>query len=373
MPRGRRGPEPRPGKPRTSSEPTTEPASGGDVRAALVERWAGFTWPEPWSVGHEVIPPEALGFVVEERRDRFVVLEAVSGTLTERELETSLRKAARMGDVRVVAGDIVRVEAGFIAEIRPRRTALLRKAAGDRDAPQILAANVGLVLVATALPSDVNPRRLVRYRTAIEASGARMITLLTKVDLVDDPAPFVELIEAELPGVPLLMVAHDARASVEAVRARLGAGTLGLLLGSSGVGKSTLVNLLLGVDAQGVGEVRARDQRGRHTTSTRTALPVPVRVGADGVAAGGGVLIDAPGLRELEPWKSEAGLREVFDDIARFAQGCRFSDCSHDTEPECAVQDAIDRGELEEERLDQFIALRAETARQGGRERRWRR
>jgi ribosome biogenesis GTPase len=219
-------------------------------------------------------------------------------------------------------------ERGVITGVLPRRTAVVRKAAGRAAAAQVMAANVDVVFVVSSLNREWSARRLERYLAVAWAGGARPVVVLNKADLDADPA------------------AAERRAAAVA-------GGAPVFVGSSGVGKSTLVNALLGRAAQATAAVRAGDDRGRHTTVGRHLLVVP---------AGGGVVIDTPGLRELQPWDAEAGLARAFDDVAGLAGACRFRDCRHRGEPGCAVAAAVAAGELAPERLANHFKLAAEAA-----------
>jgi ribosome biogenesis GTPase len=230
-----------------------------------------------------------------------------------------------------------------------RRTCLARKAAGKRTEAQALAANVDTVMVVTSLNADFNPRRLERYLEVAIEGGARPIFVLSKVDLCDDPARFVETACAIAPAAPVIPVSALAGAGIDAVRAEIGPGVTAALVGSSGVGKSTLVNALLGGVAARTGEIRAGDERGRHTTSHRELFLLP----------GGGLLVDTPGLRELSPWGLDEG-PSGFADVEALAERCRFRDCQHEGEPGCAVAEALAEGRLSEGRLLGFQKLLAE-------------
>jgi ribosome biogenesis GTPase len=251
----------------------------------------------------------------------------------------ALREGVAVGDwVLIGSGDAVEV-------VLPRRTVLLRKAAGERAEPQPIAANVDRVLVVTSCDADFNVRRLERYLVAISASGAEARIVLTKADVVDDPTPFVTP-SSEL--APTLLTSAKSGLGLDELRALVGArGTTSAFVGSSGVGKSALVNILLGSEVQREGAVRAYDGRGRHTTTKRTLFFVP----------GGGLVIDTPGMREFQPW--EAPPDDAFEDVLSFAASCRFRDCSHEREPGCAVRAAVASGELPEARYHSWKKLRA--------------
>jgi ribosome biogenesis GTPase / thiamine phosphate phosphatase len=231
-----------------------------------------------------------------------------------------------------------------IEAVLPRRTAFTRSDPWS-DAEEVVAANVDTVLVVTAVGRDFSPRRLERYLAAAHESGAGPVVLVNKADLEPDTAA-VATAQAAAPGVPVHLVSAKTGAGLEQLAAYLAPGRTVALLGSSGVGKSTLANRLAGTELA-TGEVR-EDERGRHTTTRRQLVPLP----------SGGLLLDTPGLRELQ--LSGADLDETFPEIAALAAGCRFRDCSHTHEPGCAVRAAVEAGELPRERLASYVKLAAE-------------
>jgi ribosome biogenesis GTPase len=237
----------------------------------------------------------------------------------------------------------------IIEAVLPRRTAFLRQEAWRRTAAQVLAANVDVAFVVSAFGRDLNPRRLERYLTLAWESGAEPVIVVTKADRSSDPERELAPVRQALARVPTLVASSVTGLGLEDVRGRLGPGRTGVLLGSSGVGKSTLANRLLGRAHFPTRELR-RDERGRHTTARRELVSLP----------GGGVLIDTPGLRELQLWGSVESVERTFDDIAELALGCRFRDCAHDREPGCAVLAAVEGGALTSGRLAGFRKLRRE-------------
>ena len=286
--------------------------------------------------------------VVVQQRGSYTV-ESEHG---ERAAEPSgrLRHEAAEGGLPVT-GDWVGVRGTRIEAVLPRRTAFVRKAAGEAAVQQVVAANFELAFVVAALPDDVNARRLERYVTAVWESGAIPVVVLTKTDLADDVAGATLEVESVAPGVEVHAISSITGEGVEALRALLAPNRTAVLVGSSGVGKSTLVNRLLGEERQAVADVRA-DGRGRHTTTHRELLPVP----------GGGLLLDTPGMRELGLWAEEESLESAFDDVAELAAACRFSDCTHVHEPGCAVRAAVEEGRLDAARLASFHKLARELA-----------
>jgi len=271
-----------------------------------------------------------------------------------------LRMAIRKGEsVRPVVGDWVTFEpsdqesTSVIQAVLPRRTQLARKAAGRTDEEQVVAANVDVVFLVSALTRDLNPRRLERYLALAWDSGAQPVVVLTKADLHEDVAAARERIEALTQGVALHTVSGVTGEGLEALGQYIGGNRTVALIGSSGVGKSTLINRLLGSARMQVGEVR-EDDKGRHTTTHRELFVLPE----------GGLVIDTPGMRELGMLEREEGLLTAFVDIEELAAGCRFSDCRHEKEPGCAVQQALRDGRLAPERLENFHKLVQEVAHQ---------
>jgi len=235
----------------------------------------------------------------------------------------------------------------IIEEVLPRRTVISRKHPGRNSGEQVIAANVDTILLVMALDRDFNLRRLERYLVLSVASGARPVVVLNKVDLCPDFAARIAEVESVAPDVTSIPL--SALDSVGPLRVHIDGRTV-VLLGSSGAGKSTIVNGLLGESHQSTQSVRESDSRGRHTTTSRMLFPLP----------GGGALIDTPGLRELALWAGEDSLDEAFSDIAAVAVGCRFNDCSHEAEPGCAIVEALASGAIPPDRWSSYLKLRAE-------------
>jgi len=248
-------------------------------------------------------------------------------------------------------GDWVGIDltTNLIEALLPRRTTIGRKEVWTAVREQILAANVDVAFLTQALPLDFNVRRLERYLAMAWESGAQPVVLLTKIDLVEDVAYYLAEVEAVTFGsVPVLAVSARTRVGVDELRAWLEPNKTAVLLGSSGVGKSTIVNTLVGEELLATQEVREDDQMGRHTTTRRELILVPT----------GGVVLDTPGIRELQLW--DADLEQTFGDIEEIARRCRFSDCNHDQEPGCAIREALQDGSLSAERWHSYVKLQRE-------------
>jgi len=235
----------------------------------------------------------------------------------------------------------------------PRRTAFSRLAAGLKTEAQVVAANVDVVFVAMGLDGDFNLRRLERYLAVAWGSGASPVVLLTKADRCPDVEGHATAVLATAPGVPVLPISALSGDGLADVLAWLGPGRTAAVIGSSGVGKSTLINVLAGHNVLATREVRAGDDRGRHTTTHRQLVALP----------GGGMIIDTPGMRELGLWDGGDAIGETFAEIDELAASCRFADCRHEHEPGCAVLAAIGDGRLPGERLRNRRKMEREAAR----------
>ena len=291
--------------------------------------------------------------VVEGQRDAYrVVCEAgelpaeITGHLRHVAIDASALPA--VGDwvaIDVVQGE----EKALIHSILPRRTKLSRKEAGKRTAEQVLVTNVDTVFLMMSLNADLNPRRIERYLGTLWDSGARPVIVLSKSDLCLDSSNAVSEIGAAAPAVDVHVISATTGTGVDSLEPYLGPGNTVVLLGSSGVGKSTLINRLFNAEVQKTVEVRSHDDRGRHATTYRRLFSLRA----------GGVLIDTPGMREFQLWDA-AGLDDAFEEIGELAELCRFRDCGHESEPGCAVKLAIEDGRLDALRLSSFRKLKRE-------------
>jgi ribosome biogenesis GTPase len=261
-----------------------------------------------------------------------------------------LREVRTRGATRPVVGDWVEVSPdGQIVALKPRRTRLARKAAGSHDVEQVIAANVDLAFVAAGADGDVNERRLERYLAVVHDGGVEPVVLLMKADVCADIEAERARVQSAVADVDIIVVSARTGEGVDEVARRIAPGRLATLLGSSGVGKSTLVNRLVGEARQKVGDLRD-DGKGRHTTTRREIVLLP----------GGGMLLDMPGMRELGLIDAEQGLGEAFPEVSALTVQCRFRDCQHAQEPGCAVRSALASGALDAARFQSWEKLRDE-------------
>ncbi|MGY3204980.1 ribosome small subunit-dependent GTPase A [Streptomyces sp. TE5632] len=363
----------------TSSFSTSSVSLSASRSSAL----AAYGWDGTWADAFAPYEAEGLlaGRVVRVDRGQCDVVTA-DGTVRADTAFVTPRDPLRV----VCTGDWVAVEPEghtprYVRAYLPRRTAFVRSTSSERSEGQILAANVDHAVIAVSLADELDLARIERFLALAWESGAQPVIVLTKADLVPDAvtrAHLVQDVETTAPGVPVLAVSAQEAGStsllmgVPPVRAEprtrgrgreLGGGLdvlaavvsggTSVLIGVSGAGKSTLANVLLGEDVMDVRAAREVDGKGRHTTTTRNLLALP----------GGGVLIDTPGLRGVGLWDAGSGVSQVFSEIEELAGGCRFHDCAHESEPGCAVLEAIETGALPERRLESYRKLLRENQR----------
>lgn len=302
------------------------------------------------------IPGSTPARIISEFKDAFQVYceygelaATVSGKL--RYLTGTEGQYPAVGDWAVIK-PLLDEQKAVIHAILPRKSKFSRKAAGERTEEQIVSANIDTIFIVSGLDGgrSFNLHRIERYLTLAWSSGATPVIVLNKADLCTDTDSAVQEVVSIAPGVAILPVSAREKTGLDTLEAYLGKGKTAAFLGSSGVGKSALINALLGVEKQKAGEVREDDRMGRHTTTRRELIILP----------GGGMVIDTPGMRELQMWAGEEDLQAAFQDIELLAKQCRFSDCSHTTESGCAVIEAINRGELDPARLENFKKLQRE-------------
>jgi ribosome biogenesis GTPase len=296
------------------------------------------------------------GRVLSEHRGGYVV--ATARGEVEAAVSGRYRHEAAMSEDFPAVGDWVALDMGdgdksaIIQALVPRKTRFLRPARGDSLGAQVVAANVDVVLLVVGLDHDFNLRRIERYVALAWSSGAEPVIVLNKSDVCDDIGGRTADVAAVSPGVPVRVLSAIDGTGLESLAPLLEPGRTVALIGSSGVGKSTIVNALLGWERQSTGAVREDDQRGRHTTTMRELVVTP----------SGALLIDSPGMRSVGMWDIDEGMAEAFADVEAFASQCRFSDCAHGTEPGCAVQAAIAAGTLPAARLASQQKLEREWA-----------
>jgi len=314
-----------------------------------------YGWDERWAFECEAagIGSCVPGRVVAEHRGRYRVQAlagerqaAVSGRL--RHGSDSAADLPAVGDWVLLSGE--RDGDVSILSILPRRTRFSRKTAGGRTEEQVIAANVDIVWIVTAFGPNLNRNRIDRYLALVWESGAVPWVVLSKSDLEDAPQQAAAELESTLIGVPVHAVSAADGSGLDPLAEALTPGRTIALLGSSGVGKSTLLNRLAGTEIMATAEIRAADGKGRHKTTHRQLVLLPR----------GGLLLDTPGMREIQLWSADSGLEQSFADIDTLAEGCRFADCRHTSEPGCAVREAAEQGTLEPERLASYHKLRRE-------------
>ncbi|MEU2924424.1 ribosome small subunit-dependent GTPase A [Streptomyces sp. NPDC007251] len=324
----------------------SDPASSADSSYPL----AAYGWDDGWEAefapyaGQGCLP----GRVVRVDRGQCDIVTADGTVRADTEFVVP-RDPMRV----VCTGDWVAVDPEgdprYVRAYLPRRTAFVRSTSSKRSEGQILAANVDHAVVAVSLAVDLDLGRVERFLALAWESGAQPVVVLTKADLVPDPvtlAHLVQDVETSAPGVPVLTVSALHGEGLDVLVALVGAGT-SVLIGQSGAGKSTLANALVGADVMDVRAARDVDGKGRHTTTTRNLLALP----------SGGVLIDTPGLRGVGLYDAESGVGQVFTEIEELAERCRFHDCAHESEPDCAVRSAVESGDLAPRRLESYRKL----------------
>lgn len=334
--------------------------------------WAGPPEDATWRELIAAHPLARPARVIEQHRSGYIVAEGPGAGFTtesppEWQRAPGYRKGLSAAEDRAAVGDWVLVEhvtssnatlsKSRIVALLPRYAAIKRAAAGEHYKQQVIAANVDVVFVVCGLDADFNPRRIERYLLLVQGSGATPVVVLTKADKAaageghDVAAAIAELDEIAAQGVAIVALNAKDPDRVAALGRWLQPGSTAVLVGSSGAGKSTLTNSLLGSERMKTAEVRASDERGRHTTTYRALIPLP----------SGACLIDTPGMRELKPTGEET-VAESFTDIEALADQCRFRDCKHEREPGCAVRAAIADGTLAADRYAHYLKLRDEVA-----------
>jgi len=295
-----------------------------------------------------------VGRIAIEHKQRYVVYSQ-AGELTGEITGKLLFNSDNAADLPKV-GDWVLItifedeKKAVIHDILPRKTSISRNFAGNKTEEQVIVANIDVVFIVQGLDNDFNPRRLERYLVLVKESGADPVIVLNKTDLegnIDDKLNIVSELSGDTPVVPISAKENNG---MDVLKDHITSGKTFAFVGSSGAGKSTIINALLGKELLKTQEVRTDDSRGRHTTTHREMVIMP----------GGGILIDTPGMREIQLWTSEDGLDNTFSEIERLSVNCHFSDCTHTNENKCAVLNAVEEGDIPEDRLKSYYKLKKE-------------
>lgn len=312
-------------------------------------------WKPSFQSAFETLSPSGLhpARIIRQDKGRYL-LQTVTCTLP------GLLPGNRVDESLPAVGDWVAIQMlddgpAIIVALLPRFSVFSRKAAGVRTQEQVIAANIDVLFLVSGMDGDFNLRRIERYVVQSSDSGALPVIVLNKADLCSNVEEYLEDVKRVVPGIDVYAVSALQDRGFEAIRSLIHPGITAGFVGSSGTGKSTLVNRLLGSERQSVGAVREDDSRGRHTTTRRELLNLP----------GGGLVIDTPGLRELQLWGDPDKLQGVFSDIEELALQCRFRDCTHVNEPGCAVNAAVEDGTIDLDRYESFLKLRREFLRFG--------
>ncbi len=297
----------------------------------------------------------ALGRVAIQERNQYKVYSSI-GFIDAQVTGKYLYTAETQADLPQVGDWVVMMlfedeNKGIISECLPRRTKISRKAAGQRTDEQVIAANIDTIFIITSADANFNLRRLERYLLMVTAGKAEPVIVLNKTDLTDSPEILIEQIRSVFSGTVLPAFAIQEN-GVEGLRSLIQPGKTYAFVGSSGVGKSSLINALFGKELFLTQDIRQGDGKGRHTTTRRHMVVLP----------SGGVLIDTPGMRELQPWEGQSGTAETFADLDHLARQCRFKDCSHRSETGCALLQALEHDTIEQDRYDSYMRLLKEQA-----------
>ncbi|MBP2029648.1 ribosome biogenesis GTPase [Methanohalophilus levihalophilus] len=296
--------------------------------------------------------PYVAGRVAAQHKTVFDII--IQNAMIQAAVSGAMRRIGKqpvVGDY-IVLLDQAEINTYTIVDILPRKTCLARGSTGESSEEQVIAANIDTIFIVTAAGKDLNLRRLERYLTIVYASGARPVILLNKIDLTEDENNLAREIKEIADEVPVIPISALTKRGLEGLEPYISNDKTVALIGSSGVGKSTLINAFCGETIQKTLEVRKDDDKGKHTTTVRQLFILP----------NGGIFIDNPGIREIQLGDSSEGLDKTFSDIAEIAKNCRFKDCTHNDEPKCAVRKAVEKGVISQDRLDSYHKLVSELA-----------